>query len=127
MINTTASHSSTIQNDIARPRVFVGNISEIITHGMGPSDAAKLATYNGENGSPIYIAHGGKVYDVSESKLWSNGVHMKRHRAGKDLTADIQATNGVVHAIDTVLIPEWFDEWFKMSEIVDDPLDPFDF
>lgn len=58
---------------------------------MKEFDAAKLATYNGENGSPIYVAHDGKVYDVSESKLWRNGVHMKRHRAGKDLTTDIQA------------------------------------
>jgi len=51
----------------------------------------ELAKYNGENGSPIYIAHGGKVYDVSESKLWRNGAHMKRHHAGSDLTTDIQA------------------------------------
>jgi predicted heme/steroid binding protein/uncharacterized membrane protein len=58
---------------------------------MKEFDAATLATYNGQNGSPIYVAHDGKVYDVSESKLWRNGVHMKRHLAGKDLTTDIQA------------------------------------
>jgi len=58
---------------------------------MKEFDAEKLATYNGQNGSPIYIAHDGKVYDVSESKLWRNGVHIKRHHAGKDLTTDIQA------------------------------------
>jgi predicted heme/steroid binding protein/uncharacterized membrane protein len=50
-----------------------------------------LAENNGENGNPIYIAHNGKVYDVSESKLWKGGLHMKRHRAGKDLSTDIQA------------------------------------
>lgn len=53
--------------------------------------ADELAEYNGENGNPIYIAYGGKVYDVSESKLWRNGIHMKRHKAGCDLTTDIQA------------------------------------
>jgi predicted heme/steroid binding protein/uncharacterized membrane protein len=58
---------------------------------MKEFDAAELAEYNGENGKPIYIAHGGKVYDVSESKLWRKGLHMKRHNAGGDLTADIQA------------------------------------
>ena len=58
---------------------------------MKEFDATELAEYNGENGQPIYIAHGGKVYDVSESKLWRNGLHMKRHSAGKDLTTDIQA------------------------------------
>jgi predicted heme/steroid binding protein/uncharacterized membrane protein len=58
---------------------------------MKEFDAAELAQYNGENGKPIYIAHAGKVYDVSESKLWRNGLHMKRHAAGRDLTTDIQA------------------------------------
>ena len=58
---------------------------------MKEFDSTELAQSNGENGKPIYIAHAGKVYDVSESKLWRNGVHMKRHRAGQNLTADIQA------------------------------------
>jgi predicted heme/steroid binding protein/uncharacterized membrane protein len=51
----------------------------------------ELAGYNGEDGKPVYIASSGKVYDVSESKLWRNGIHMKRHKAGCDLTTDIQA------------------------------------
>ena len=46
---------------------------------MKEFDSSELAQYNGENGKPIYIAHAGKVYDVSESKLWRNGLHMKRH------------------------------------------------
>jgi len=58
---------------------------------MKEFDADELARFNGENGSPIYVAHDGKVYDVSKSKLWRNGQHMKRHSAGVDLTADIQA------------------------------------
>lgn len=58
---------------------------------MKEFDAAELEKFNGEDGKPIYIAHAGKVYDVSESKLWRNGVHMKRHGAGQDLSADIQA------------------------------------
>jgi predicted heme/steroid binding protein len=45
---------------------------------MKEFDSAELAQYNGENGTPIYIAHADKVYDVSESKLWRNGLHMKR-------------------------------------------------
>ncbi len=50
-----------------------------------------LAEFNGENGKAAYIAHKGKVYDVSESRMWKGGSHMKRHRAGNDLSADIQA------------------------------------
>jgi len=51
----------------------------------------ELADYNGADGNPIYVAYNGKVYDVSESKLWRSGVHMKRHHAGHELTTDIQA------------------------------------
>lgn len=58
---------------------------------MKEFDPAELEQFNGENGKPIYIAHAGKVYDVSESKLWHKGVHMKRHGAGRDLSTDIQA------------------------------------
>ncbi len=58
---------------------------------MKEFDADELAGYNGENQKPVYIAHDGKVYDVSQSKRWRNGLHMKRHRAGADLTTDIQA------------------------------------
>jgi len=50
----------------------------------------ELAQFNGENGKPVYIAHEGKVYDVSASKMWKTGTHMKRHHSGQDLTTDIQ-------------------------------------
>jgi predicted heme/steroid binding protein/uncharacterized membrane protein len=50
----------------------------------------ELIPYNGENGKPVYVAHAGKVYDVSASKMWKTGTHMKRHRSGQDLTTDIQ-------------------------------------
>ncbi len=51
----------------------------------------ELSQYNGQDGKPMYLAHQGSVYDVSTSKLWRNGLHMKRHHAGQDLTNDIQA------------------------------------
>jgi len=58
---------------------------------MKEFDSEELAKFNGENESPVYIAHKGKVYDVSESKRWKGGLHMKRHRAGTDLGPDIKA------------------------------------
>jgi predicted heme/steroid binding protein/uncharacterized membrane protein len=52
---------------------------------------SELAAFDGREGQPVYIAHHGRVYDVSGSKMWRGGRHMKRHSAGTDLTADIQA------------------------------------
>ena len=57
---------------------------------MKEIDSRELSEGNGQEGKPVYIAHQGKVFDVSESKLWKGGLHMKRHHAGKDLTTDIQ-------------------------------------
>ena len=50
----------------------------------------ELEKYDGKNGKPVYVAYKGKVYDISGSKLWRNGLHMKRHHAGRDMTTDIQ-------------------------------------
>ncbi len=57
---------------------------------MQEFELADLEKFDGKEGRPVYIAYKGKVYDVTESKLWRNGLHMKRHHAGEDLTADIQ-------------------------------------
>jgi len=51
----------------------------------------ELKTYDGKNGRPIYIAYKGKVYDVSASKLWKTGMHMRRHPGGLDLTPELAA------------------------------------
>lgn len=49
----------------------------------------ELARFNGRNGAPIYVAHMGKVYDVSGSGMWDGGEHQGMHVAGGDLTQDI--------------------------------------
>lgn len=58
---------------------------------MKTMNAKELSACNGENGNPACVAHQGKVFDVSGSTLWAGGVHMARHHAGNDLTADLQA------------------------------------
>jgi predicted heme/steroid binding protein/uncharacterized membrane protein len=51
-----------------------------------------LSEFDGhDQDKPIYVAHEGKVYDVSGSKRWRDGLHMKRHQAGHDLSAEISA------------------------------------
>jgi len=57
---------------------------------MKEFDLEELAKFNGEDGKPVYVALHGKVLDVSDSRLWKGGVHMKRHHAGRDLTTDIK-------------------------------------
>jgi predicted heme/steroid binding protein/uncharacterized membrane protein len=51
----------------------------------------ELSASDGQEGRPAFVAHKGKVYDVSGSRLWRTGVHVRRHHAGQDLTADLAA------------------------------------
>lgn len=58
---------------------------------MKKMQSEEVSRYNGKDGNPAYVVHKDKVYDVSASKLWKGGMHMRRHPAGRDLTHDIQA------------------------------------
>lgn len=51
----------------------------------------ELHANSGQDGKPAYVAYRGQVYDVSSSRLWRGGQHMRRHNAGNDLTADFSA------------------------------------
>lgn len=51
----------------------------------------ELAEHSGSGGKNTLVGVDGKVYDLSGSKKWVNGSHMKRHRAGRDLSRDIRA------------------------------------
>jgi predicted heme/steroid binding protein/uncharacterized membrane protein len=48
----------------------------------------ELNKNDGQDGRPAYIAYKGKVYNVSGSKLWAEGMHQRRHKAGQDLTTE---------------------------------------
>jgi len=54
-------------------------------------DGASLGECDGSGSKPACVAVDGAVYDVSGSKMWRGGQHMKRHRAGQDLSGDIAA------------------------------------
>jgi predicted heme/steroid binding protein len=68
----------------------------------------ELARNDGREGRPVYIAYEGKIYDVSRSKLWKTGSHMKRHPSGTDLTNDLSAAP---HG------PEVFDRYPQVGTI----------
>lgn len=46
----------------------------------------ELMNFDGKDGRPAYFAYKGKIYDVSSSRLWKDGTHLKTHFAGADLT-----------------------------------------
>ena len=55
----------------------------------------ELTQYNGQDGKPVYVAYNGSVYDVTTSKMWRTGMHMKRHPSGTNLTDEL---SGAPHA-----------------------------
>jgi predicted heme/steroid binding protein/uncharacterized membrane protein len=58
---------------------------------MKEIEPEELEKSDGKSGNPAYIAHRGNIFDVTASAKWKNGIHMLRHHAGNDLTADIAA------------------------------------
>jgi predicted heme/steroid binding protein/uncharacterized membrane protein len=85
---------------------------------MKEFDLESLSQFNGKEGKPLYIAHKGRVFDVSASKLWNTGLHMKRHAAGHDLTIDIEAAPHEADVLDRY--PQVGT--LKMKEVVDKSL-----
>jgi len=70
-----------------------------------PYNYQTLSNYNGKDGQSCYFAYNGKVYDASNSKMWPNGEHMKRHNSGEDLTEALSlAPHGedVIHRLPVV-------------------------
>jgi hydroxylamine dehydrogenase len=52
---------------------------------------ASISDYNGEEGRSAYVIYEDTVYDVSGSPKWEDGTHFRKHRAGADLTGEIDA------------------------------------
>jgi predicted heme/steroid binding protein/uncharacterized membrane protein len=52
----------------------------------GALSMTELHTFDGREGRPAYVAFEGSVYDVTGSRLWKDGSHLKKHSAGNDLT-----------------------------------------
>lgn len=61
----------------------------------------ELKKYNGKDGNKAYVAFEGKVYDVTESELWTDGNHEDMHMAGEDLTESMEAAPHAKEVFDT--------------------------
>jgi len=73
----------------------------------------ELEGFDGIEGNKAFVAAMDKVYDVSSSPMWKGGVHVRRHRAGQDLTEYLDdAPHG----------PEVLDRYKKMGDLVKDPV-----
>jgi len=57
-----------------------------ISKGKQDLTLEELHSFDGKDGRPAYIAFGGRIYDVTNSKLWRHGSHARKHLAGHDLT-----------------------------------------
>jgi predicted heme/steroid binding protein len=62
----------------------------------------EIKAYDGEHGNRILIAANGSVYDVTESRMWKDGHHARRHKAGDDLTEYIKDAPHDVGVLDRV-------------------------
>ncbi|GAA4182550.1 MULTISPECIES: cytochrome b5 domain-containing protein [Sphingobacterium] len=57
--------------------------------GLPEYSKSQLALRNGQDKLQIWIAYNGYIYDVSDSRLWKNGMHYE-HWAGQDLTEELK-------------------------------------
>jgi predicted heme/steroid binding protein len=60
--------------------------------GPGPEGITRdaLPTFDGREGHKGVVAVKGKLYDVTASRMWREGVHMRKHNAGQDLSEALQ-------------------------------------
>jgi len=65
-----------------REKVFIEHKGEMTSD--------ELVQCDGNEGRPGYVAYQGNIYDVSGSKLWKSGSHLKKHTAGSDLTSALK-------------------------------------
>jgi predicted heme/steroid binding protein/uncharacterized membrane protein len=64
----------------------------------------ELQANDGQEGRPAYIVYKGKVYDVSQSRLWRTGTHVRRHQAGNDLTGELPSAPHDESVFDKVIL-----------------------
>jgi arsenite oxidase small subunit len=50
----------------------------------------ELKKFDGKNGQPLYLLFKDTVYDLSDSRLWTHGIHMSVHTRNENLSETIQ-------------------------------------
>lgn len=49
---------------------------------------SQLALHNGQDKEEIWCSYKGKIYDLTKSRMWTNGRHYE-HWAGQDLSDEL--------------------------------------
>jgi len=87
------SSTAALVTFVLGPRMMKRRAARAATEGdlFTPDD---LAYFDGKEGRRAFVGYSGGVYDVTESRLWKDGRHM-RHFAGGDMTEFLkQAPHG---------------------------------
>jgi predicted heme/steroid binding protein len=67
----------------------------LTTTAPGAITPDRLSSFDGQDGRRAVVAVTGRLYDVTDSQMWHDGVHFRQHRAGEDLTgALVRAPHG---------------------------------
>jgi predicted heme/steroid binding protein len=78
--------------------------------------ADELQHYDGKEGRPGFVAYQGKIYNMTRSKLWKGGLHMK-HLAGQDLTDALKsAPHGEGEIMAMPLVGDLIEEKAKVGK-----------
>lgn len=76
-----------------QPESATNQEENAVSNGERVFTLEELATYNGSNEQPAYVAVNGIVYDVSSEKRWGGGNHFSL-LAGKDLSMYFNGCHG---------------------------------
>jgi predicted heme/steroid binding protein len=92
-------------------------IAQPLLEKKGKYTLEELSRFDGSEKRPAYIAYGGKIYDVSLSKLWVEGNHVRKHLAGNDLTEALRtAPHGEEKIFQMPLVGELLPAGAKMEK-----------
>lgn len=93
-----ASHSGQLLLVKIGLYLFLVASAAVVTVFIGPRLKRKKEEghpNDGREGRPAWVRVGDRIYDVTTSKRWRDGNHIRRHQAGEDLTAALeQAPHG---------------------------------
>lgn len=67
--------------------VATTRLNRLMRKSRRTAQGGSLSEYDGKEGRPAYFVFEDEFFDVSESKMWRNGVHMGRHYGGTDLSS----------------------------------------